>query len=260
MAVAEAPAVDRVQPAVHLRRGRSGQDPPADRRRAPHAPAQPGDPREVRDLRAVRDRVHQVGARAPGRLVPSALPRGGRPARRRHPVPRQARGDADRVLPHVQPPARRHETDRDRLGPPAARALRARGAAREPVPVGAVRRRPAARPGDADRDPAAEGRARAPDRAARRDRVRGVEVRPVGPRARGCPRAGRRLVRAHRPADRPGARRAGAAGPDPAARTRDPAAADHGGDRAATSRCRPATSHRSPARARSRRRVTSRCT
>ena len=37
------------------------------------------------------------------------------------------------------------------------------------------------------------------------------------------------------------ARRAGAAGPDPADRARDPAAADPGGDRAATSRSPPAT-------------------
>ena len=34
-------ALHGVQPAVHLRRGGPGQDPPADRGRAPHAPAQP---------------------------------------------------------------------------------------------------------------------------------------------------------------------------------------------------------------------------
>ena len=62
------------------------------------------------------------------------------------------------------------------------------------------------------------------------------------------------------PAHRPGARRARAAGPDPADRARDPAPADHGGDGAATSRCPPATSRRSRARGRSRRPGTSRCT
>ena len=46
----------------------------------------------------------------------------------------------------------------------------------------------------------------------------GLEVRPVGARARGGARPRRRVVGAHRPADRPGARRTRAAGPDPADR------------------------------------------
>ena len=100
-------AVEGLQPAVHLRRRGAGQDPPADRRRPSHVPAQAEPPREVRHVGAVRHRVHQGGPRAAGRQLPPAVPRGRRAAGRRHPVPRQARGDADRVLPHVQPPARR---------------------------------------------------------------------------------------------------------------------------------------------------------
>ena len=56
------------------------------------------------------------------------------------------------------------QPDRDRVGPPAARALRPRGAAGQPVPLGPVRGRAAARPRDADRDPAAQGRARTTSR------------------------------------------------------------------------------------------------
>ena len=110
------------------------------------------------------------------------------------------------------------------------RALGARGPPGEPLQVGPVRGRAAARPRDAHRDPAVEGRAR-PDRgAARGDRVRGLQVRPERPRARGGARARGRVVRAHQPADRRVARRARAAGPDPADRVRDPRPADPRGD------------------------------
>ena len=136
--------------------------------RSSHLAADAGHAHQVRDLRAVRDGVHQGRPRAARRRVPAQVPRGRHPAPRRHPVPGQTRGDTDRVLPHVQSPARRRTADRDRVGPPAARALRHRRAAAEPVPVGAVRRRPAARPGDTDRDPAAQGGAREhPDGPAR---------------------------------------------------------------------------------------------
>ena len=68
-------------------------------------------------IKAVRERQ--------GRCLPPALPRGRCAAGRRHPVPGQARGDPDRVLPHVQPPARRRQADRDRVRSPAARAVAA---------------------------------------------------------------------------------------------------------------------------------------
>ena len=123
-----------VQPAVHLRRRRSRQDAPARRDRAPDAPAQPAAPREVRDERELHGRVHQGGARAAGLSVRRALPRRRRAARRRHPVPRQTRGDADRVLPHVQRAPRERTTDRDRVGPSAAGA-RDGGAAPIAVPA-----------------------------------------------------------------------------------------------------------------------------
>ena len=68
-------------------------------------------------IKAVRERQ--------GDSFRAEVPRGRRPAGRRHPVPGQARGDADRVLPHVQPPAQRRPADRDRVRPAAARDLRA---------------------------------------------------------------------------------------------------------------------------------------
>ncbi len=183
-------AVEGLQPVVHLRRRRAGQDPPPDRRRASHVPPQAEPPREVRHVGAVRHGIHQGGPRATGRQLPAEVPRGGRPARRRHPVPGQARGDPDRVLPHVQPPAHRRPADRDRVGPAAARDLRHGGAPDQQVPVGTVRRRAAAGPRDTHRDPAAQGRARDHRRSVRRGRVRGLEVRPERPGAGRRPGAG----------------------------------------------------------------------
>ncbi len=218
-------AVEGIQPAVHLRRRRSGQDAPADRGRPSHVPAQAEPPREVRDVGAVRHRVHQGRSRAPGRQLPAEVPRGRRPARRRHPVPGQTRGDADRVLPHVQPPPHGRPADRDRVRSSSARDLRHGRASDQQVPMGALRRRAATRPRDAHRDPAAQGGTRDDRRPVRRGRVRGVQVRSERPRARGRARSGRRLVGAHRATDRHRARRTGAAGPDPADRARDPATA-----------------------------------
>ena len=60
-------AVDGLQPVVHLRRRGPGQDPPADRGGPSHVSARAGAAGEVRLVGAVRDRVHQGGARTTGR-------------------------------------------------------------------------------------------------------------------------------------------------------------------------------------------------
>ena len=103
-------------------------------------------------IKAVRERQ--------GYQFRPTLPRRRRAARRRHPVPGQARGDADRVLPHVQRAARGRPPDRDRVGPAAAGVSGMEERLQQPVPPRPVRRRAASRPRDADRDPAAQGPAR----------------------------------------------------------------------------------------------------
>ena len=112
----------RLQPAVHLRRVRPGQDPPAARDRALRGADVPQRARPVREHRGVHQRVHQPGALRPGRGVPPALPRHRLPADRRHPVPGARRADAGGVLPHLQHAAQRQQADRDHLRPRARRS------------------------------------------------------------------------------------------------------------------------------------------
>ena len=155
-----------VQPAVHLRRLRAGQDPPAARDRPLRAEPLPERPGAVRELRGVHQRLHQLDQRGQGRRVPAPLPRGRRAPHRRHPVPAGQGTDDGGVLPHVQHAAQREQAGRDHVRPAAQAAQRLRGPDAVAVRVGPDHRRPAARPRDAHRDPAQEGR----QRAARRHR------------------------------------------------------------------------------------------
>ena len=121
---------------------------------------------------------------------------------RRHPVLRAQGADPGGVLPHLQLALRGGQADRDLVRPAAARDRDARGAAALAVRVGADHRHPAARPRDADRDPAQEGE----DRRHPHRRPAGADVhrRPhldEHPRARGRAHPRRRLLVAHRPAD-----------------------------------------------------------
>ena len=139
----------------------------------------------LRDSRGVHQRLHQRDPRRQGRGVPAPLPRGRRPADRRHPVPGGQGADAGGVLPHLQHAAQRQQADRDHLRPAAQAAGDARGPAAQPVRVGPDHRRPAARPRDPDRDPAQEGRPGAADRAAGRARVhRQQDLRPTSASSR----------------------------------------------------------------------------
>ena len=109
--VAETPGA-LVQPAVHLRRGRARQDPPAARHRALRPPQLPA-PRGA--LRLHRDVPQRVRRRHPHQHhggVQAPLPRHRRAAHRRHPVPREPGGAAGGVLPHVQLAARGEQADR----------------------------------------------------------------------------------------------------------------------------------------------------
>ena len=174
-----------VQPAVRLGRLRAGQDPPAARRRALHAAAVPRDARALRVHRGVHQRLHQLPARRPQGRLPAPLPRRRRAAGRRHPVPGGQGRHPGGVLPHLQHPPQREQADRRVLRPAAEAAGDPGRPDAHPVRVGADHRHPAARAGDAHRDPAQEGRAGPAGRARRRAGVHRRADRAQHPRARG---------------------------------------------------------------------------
>ena len=95
--------------------------------------------------RGADQRLHQRDQPEQGGGVPPALPRRGRAADRRHPVPGGQGADAGGVLPHLQHPAQRPEADRDDLRPAAEAAGEPGAAAAQPVRLGADHRRAAAR-------------------------------------------------------------------------------------------------------------------
>ena len=70
-----------VQPALHLRRLRTGQDAPASRDRPLHASDQAAEQGAVRELRGVHQRLHQLDPRRPLAQLQEAIPRGRRAAR-----------------------------------------------------------------------------------------------------------------------------------------------------------------------------------
>ena len=168
IAVAENPG--KRQPADHLPRLRAGQDPPA------HALGHyvrrlRNDPGPLRLHRKAHQRLHQRDQPEQGRRVPAALPRRGRAADRRHPVPGGQGADAGGVLPHLQHAAQRREAGGDDLQPAAEAAGEPQAAAAQPVRLGPHHRRPGPRPRDPHRHPAQEGRTGASRRRARRARV-----------------------------------------------------------------------------------------
>ncbi len=158
-----------LQPALHLRTRRAGQDAPA----PCHRPLRPEplseEARPVRLHRVVHERLRRGHPGPhPDAGLQASLPRARRAAHRRHPVPRAHPGAPGGVLPHVQPDPRRGRPDRDLVGPVAEVDRHARGPAPEPVRVGADHRRPAPRVRDPPRHPPQEGRGRAPGRDPRR--------------------------------------------------------------------------------------------
>ena len=118
------------------------------------------------------------------------------------------------------------------LRPLAAAAGHAGGPAADPVRVGPARRHPAARPGDPDRDPAEEGRPGAAVRPAGRAGVHRLPDLQLDPRARGRADPGHRVRQPDPVAGRAGAGRGGAARLHPRRRRPgDHRRPDHGVDR-----------------------------
>ena len=164
-------ACPQLQPAVHLRLGRSRQDPPAARDRPLRAQQLPAPRRALRLDRDVHERVRRRDPLQLDGRPATQVPRNRRAADRRRPVPRRQRRAPGGVLPHVQLAARCQQADRDLLRPDARCDPHARGTAARPVQVGPDHRHPAARPRDPARDPAQQGRTRTGPGARRDPRV-----------------------------------------------------------------------------------------
>ena len=233
VAVAEAPG-QGVQPAVHLRRVRPRQDPPAARHRALRP--QPlhrraGPLRELARSSPTSSSTRSVTTR------PQAFQRRYRDVDvlliddiqfLRGQGSRPRRSSSTRSTPCTTP------TSRSSSPPtvPPKQLAGARGPAAQPLRVGADHRRAAARPRDAHRDPAQEGGARAADAPPDVLEFIASKISDQHPRARGCADPGHRLRQPQPAAGGPGPGRDRAQGPDPRA-ARAPeitAALDHGAD------------------------------
>ena len=177
-------AVALLQPAVHLRRRRSGQDAPDARGRAVRAAARSQSEADLHLVRAIHERDDQRGPLRSHPRLPRALSHRRRAARRRHPVPRRQGRHADRVLPHVQRAVRLAEADRPQQRLSAARDSRARGAAAIALRVGTDRRHPVARSRDEGRDSEEEGGHRGGAAARRRRDLHRGQDQVEHPRAR----------------------------------------------------------------------------
>ena len=157
-----------LQPAVHLRRRRAGQDPPP----AGHRPLRQRELPGVHGaLRLDRDLPEPVRRRHPHQLagrLQEALPRGRRAAARRHPVHRGPRGPPGGALPHLQRPPPGQPPDRAVLRSAARRHPDPRGPAAQPVQDGPDHRDQPARARDPPRHPPQEGRDRDRHPAGRR--------------------------------------------------------------------------------------------
>ena len=155
----------RLQPALPVRRRGPRQDPPDARHRQPGDRPLPAQARRVRHDGEVHQRVHHEHPAGQDRRVPGALPPDRPPAHRRHPVHRGQGTDPGRVLPYVQRDPRGRQADRPVLGPAAQGHPDPRGAPAQPLRVGPHRGPDRARPRDAHRHPAGQGRGgRRPDR------------------------------------------------------------------------------------------------
>ena len=157
-AVAELPSRG-LQPALHLRRRGTRQDPPAPRRRPPERQALRRDGGVLRLVGALHERADQRHPLRPHRRVPRALPHHRPPAHRRHPVHLRQGADAGGVLPHLQRSLRVAQADRRLQRLLAQGHSGHRGAPALALRVGPDRRHPATGLRDPGGDPQEEGRA-----------------------------------------------------------------------------------------------------
>ena len=157
-------AGDGLQPALSLRRRRSGQDPLDARDRPPRPGAQSQRQHRVRLEREVHQRIHHRDQEQSDRRVSQPLSPRRRAADRRHPVSRRQRANPRGVLSHLQLAARSAEAARHLERSPAQRDSNARVAPALAVRMGSAHRHPAAGFRDARSDLAQEGRDRARSR------------------------------------------------------------------------------------------------
>ena len=125
-----------LQPAVHLRQHRPGENPPAAGGRPVRAAAAPQPQRSLCDDRDGPERVRRCHAGSTHGRIQAAVSHVRRSAGRRHPVHRGQGASPGGVFPHLQQPLRGREADRHLVGSAAAGAGNARGAAAVALRVG----------------------------------------------------------------------------------------------------------------------------
>ena len=174
-----------LQPPVHLRRLRPGQDPPAPRHRELRDRELPPPQGPLRHHRDLHERLRRLPADLDHPGLQAPLPGLRRPAHRRRPVHGAQRGPPGGVLPHLQRPQGRLQADRPDLRPAPQVDRDARGPAAQPLPLRPDHRDRPPRPRDPPGHPALQVPERAPGGARRRPRVHRLPRQGQHPGARG---------------------------------------------------------------------------
>ena len=175
-----------LQPAVHLRGLRAGQDPPAPRHRELRDRELPPPQGPLRHHRDLHERLRRLAADLDDPDLQAALPGLRRPAHRRRPVHGAQRGPPGGVLPHLQRPQGRLQADRPDLGPAPQVHRDPRGPPAQPLPLRPDHRDRPAGPRDPPRHPPLQVPEREPGRPRRRPRT---SSRPTSRTTSGSSRA-----------------------------------------------------------------------
>ena len=204
-----------LQPPVHLRRLRPGQDPPAPRHRQLRHRELPPPQGPLRHDRDLHERLRRLAPDLDHPDLQASLPGLRRPPHRRRPVHGAQRGPPRGVLPHLQRPQGRLQADRPDLGPAPQVDRDARGPPAQPLPLRPHHRDRPARPRDPAGHPALQVPQRAPGRPRRRPRIHRLARQGQHPGARGRPDPHLRLRQPQQGADLAGPGREGPLRPGP---------------------------------------------